>query len=87
MAAWMAVCVPVQLVLVMNDSAFGWVGKDEAIGGEGLVIMGWVGGDVRYWPDCWVRVVFLVSVVFRASAVVARMERVSVAYMAKQCVG
>ena len=52
MAARMAVCVPAQLILVMNDSVFGWVGKDEAVGGAGFVNVGWVWRDVRDWPDC-----------------------------------
>ena len=79
MAARMAVCVPVQLIPVKIDSAFGWVGEDEAVGGAGLIIVGWVWRDVRDWPDCWERVRFVVRVGFRASDVVVGMERVSVA--------
>ena len=78
MAARTAVCVPAQLILVMNDSAFGWVGEDEAVGGAGLVIVGWVWQDFRDWHECWERVMFVVRVGFRASDVVIGMERVSV---------
>ena len=30
------------LVLAKNVSALGWVGEDEAVEGDGLVIGGWV---------------------------------------------
>ena len=40
MEARMAVCVPALLIVAKNDSAFGWVGTDDAIEGPVLVVVG-----------------------------------------------
>ena len=75
----MAVCVAALLILAKNVSAFGWLGEDEPVEWAGLVMIGWVQLEVRYWPGCWVRMMFVVKVGVRASDIVAGMERASVA--------
>ena len=76
-AMQMAVCVSALLVLVMCVFAFIWLGKSEAVEWASLVIVSWVWRKVRYWPGCWVRMLFVARPEFRTSDVVADMKRSS----------
>ena len=67
------------LVLAKIVSAFGWVVKGKAAEGAGLVIVGWVWWEVRYWPGCWVRMIFVLRVGLRVGKVVAGTKKTAAA--------